>query len=132
MDMQKFMEEFLDGVYLEDPMTDSSRKSKGRRKSDSCDVVLPPSLRRHKTDSDATPAVRKPVRRSKSTDGLAPNREPRRVRRTKSGSSKNLDPADVLKMLERYADRDDGMAALMLSELKGKEQEETVRRNTGF
>ena len=135
----------MSGAYLEDPMADSSRKNKdkkGRRKSDSCDVSPPPSLRRNKTAGDAIAPTRKPVRRSKSTDGLAPNREPRRtMRRMRSGeskrrsektNSKNLDPCDVLKMLERYADRDDGMAALMLSQLKGQEQEETVRRTTSM
>lgn len=144
--MDQFMNDFLDGVYLEDPLTDSSRKNKtkGRRESDSGDISPPPtSLRRNKTAGDAEPMKRR-VCRTKSNDSSMRNREPRRTpRRTKSGmeskrnkvertSSKNMDPAEVLRMLEMYADRDDGMGALMLRRMKELEMEEPAPAKSGI
>lgn len=134
--MDQFMDDFLSGMYLEDPMTNSSKNhnmgnsSRKNRK----DELAPPktSLRRTKTDGEAGPPKRG-VRRTKSTDGAALAGPIRGVRRTKSGESNKrptrksskdalkmkLPPSEVLRMLETMADRgDDNMADLMMQKMK--------------
>ena len=132
MDMDKFMDDFLDGVYLIDPVTTTSRKNRPSHKSHGDDVAAPPmpSLRRNKTSGDETAAPRRGVRRTKSTDGASlPAGPSRGVRRTKSGQSsrkpsrkKEMDPSEVLRMLEMYADLgEDGMAEQMMRKMKEKD-----------
>ena len=158
MAMDQFMNDFLDGAYLEDglklddPSNATTRRSKGRRKSGGGDALPPPTtLRRNKTSGDTAAApVRRSVRRTKSTtDEGGRIREPRRgVRRTKSGEGKpkhrssgssrssrrkQLDPAEVLRMLEMHADRgNDEIAALMMTRMKEDALLVGPRRKSGI
>lgn len=148
MEMDQFMNDFLDGAYLDglkiDDPSNETCKSKGRRKSDGGDALPPPTtLRRNKTSGDTAAPTRRSVRRTKSTTDEGRIREPRRgVRRTKSGEgkpkhrrsssrSKQLDPAEVLRMLEMHADQgNDEIAALMMTKMKEDELLEGPRRRS--
>lgn len=112
-DMDQFMNDFLEGKYLDEEKP-KHRHSSSSRKSKT-DEEPKRGLRRTKTNEDVPSSrFRSQVRRTKSGDASnnIRRRSSRKSERSSDGdNSKQLDPQMVLRMMEMYADMDDSQKA---------------------
>ena len=111
-EMDQFMNDFLEGKYLEEK---PKRHSDAPRRK-STEQSPKRGIRRTKTSDDAPSALfrkeRSSVRRTKSgTAEMKSMRSARRSTKSTSNGEEQMDPQMVLRMMELYADLDDSEKA---------------------